>query len=73
MKRVANDPLRGQLGTVRVHYEVISEGGVTIEGQTRALRMSAEQYRRFEEFLQELYQGSPEIEAAADAAERKSR
>lgn len=63
MKRskLPNDPLHGKNGTVRMHYKVITETGISIECQTRSFRMDLAKYEKLEAFIKELYDGTPEI------------
>ncbi|HVK84220.1 MAG TPA: hypothetical protein VM513_08935 [Kofleriaceae bacterium] len=58
---MTNDPLRGQRGTLQIEYRAISDGGVRMDATTRTLRMSVEQFVRFQAFIEELANGTPEI------------
>ncbi len=72
MKRLKFDPLRDKDGTLRMEYRMVTDKGVTIHAQTRALRCSPEQWERLNAFLQELAAATPEIHGAAEPDEPTS-
>lgn len=72
MRRVKNDPMRDQHGTIQVHYRAITDGGLSIEATTRTFRCSERQRERFEAFIHELYEGTPEIPRPVAAADSEA-
>lgn len=67
MRRIANDPLRNQRGTIRLHYKMITPEGVTMEMHTRTFRVTTEQYERLDALVTEMFDGTPELKPVVDA------
>lgn len=63
MKRVRNDLLRNERGTMQVHYHRVEESGLSIEMVSRTLRATPEQFRRMEALITEMFEGTPELQA----------